>query len=172
MTIVSASHYDNDPMLSDKTIKFIGITADPDYGRATWNFRPESGDYKLSYHVNMSTQSTFYHKFNDGLNTCIYMVFHADGNIKTISAGAQILQTYNLDQWYHIEVYADQVAETYTVFIDGVQSGGTFAFNATGTALDNLEIVTETGVSFMDGLRIENYDPITPSITNSQISVL
>lgn len=162
--------YLSEPWLSSGTIQIKGIANSPNFGRGQFYFAPQTGTFKLKFHVYMVDQKTKYFKIGDGSGATAtpgpYVGFHTDGHIFAQN-GATLtnLQTYSLSTWYEIEVIANVATDLYTVKVDGVTMASNFSFmNALATA-SQMEVATETGVCYVNNLRIAKYASTEPTIT-------
>lgn len=157
---------DGDPILSNRSIKLMGLTSAANYGNASFKFATQSGTFKASFNVRLATQNTLYFKFFNDVNSSLigtYLAFKPDGKLYQVST---LITTYALNTWYNIELIINQTAKTYEISINGT-SMGTFSFysGSIGSTQNKLTIVTETGTYFLDSFQIEPYTSPIPSIT-------
>lgn len=164
-----ASIYDNDPMLSDKSIKIYGITNAPNYGRVRFDFTSQTGIFKCTFSCNLSTLSTKNFRLQITGTSTIgpYVSFNNAGVVGALNGvTATNISTYVINTWYKIEIYANVSTKKYDVYINGALVANQFDFNsASATSISQLELVTETGNMILDSFRIEKSTTTIPNIT-------
>jgi hypothetical protein len=83
-------------------------------------------------------------------------------------------QPLNMNQWYHYSLQADFSAQTYKIFVDQSQVGGTFQFDSTASQFTSAFMmsygITENaganseGTAYMDNYVISAYSPEPTSV--------
>ena len=172
--IKQASSYDGDPVLSANTIKIIGLTNASNYGRAWWNFDNQTSLFKVKYSLLTSslTKSFDYTKlFNIGDTTKIatYVGFSSGSFGYRTNAEHVNLFAAAINTWYEIELIINPVTQKYEIIVDNVSLVSDLGFtfpNSLLLTLNRLEIITETGNTFIDNFRIEKFVTPSPSIAN------
>lgn len=162
-----ASVFDGDPRLSDRTIKIYGLTND---GNTQIVF---AGTFTAQLRVKISAQlATLSNKyiqtmhFNGGSTTNEFG-FDSSGNIYAYNGATKtVLQTYDVNTWYDLDVRANISTQKISVYINGVLLANNFSFKtAGGFSIDGLKLFTDIGNMFFDFLRFEKYTATGPTIT-------
>lgn len=159
----------NEPILSSRSFKVEGISNDPNYGRATWGFAPQSDKFRLKFSVQLTQNATKFFKLINIYNTTpsVYFGFQSTGNIFAYNGfDVILLQSYSINKWYNIDVKVDMSDSLFNVYIDGVLKGVDLHFKYSSQVLKTLEIVTETGDMYLDFVRVEKYATVEPIITS------
>lgn len=153
-----------DPYLSDSTVKIVGRTNSPSFGRTQWRIAPQTGTFRAKWSARVSTVKTKFIKFGDSNVVTapgVYIQFNNDGNIKALNAGVTTsLQAYSANTWYAFELVANISTDKFDLWIDGVLKASNFSFNNNLATIDRVENVTETGNMYLDCLRISPYTNI------------
>ena len=167
LTIVPASVYNGDPKLSDKTIRFNGITGGANWGRGTFDFATQTGKHKVKFKARVpSTSETFYLNIKGGATIAIYAGFDPNGFIRTNNAGTILdIMTYAANTWYEFEFIIDAAAQTYSFYIDGVLKASGYTFYNSTNIIDKAEWRVDIGTFYVDNFRVEKYVSPTPTIT-------
>lgn len=155
-----------DPRLSDRTIKIYGLTSAANYGRLNWYFAPQTGKFSMKFSVRLATLNTMYFKLIDTSNStpAIYVGFKPDGNFVGLNGvTSNNLFAYSINNWYEIEVRGDVAANNYSVLSNGSVVASGYAFYSANTTVKGLEIVTETGIMYLDFLRVEKLAATAPT---------
>jgi hypothetical protein len=151
-----------DIFLSDNTIKIVGRTDTPNFGRDQWYFSPRTGKFVHEFRARLTTVKTKQFKYGDSnivASPAFRIHFNNDGNISAHN-GATLtnVRTYTTDTWYKFRVVADAVAQTFSLEIDDVIEATDFAFTNPITSIDRRQIVTETGTLYLDSYGIKPYN--------------
>lgn len=167
-----ASILDNDPILSDRTIKMYGITSSPNWGRLSWPFSPRSsGKARIRMSGLMSSLNFKLFKFmstSGTSNIAIYFGFRDTGNITTYNGLTDVVVgTYSINQWYEFDFVLDLNAKTYSLKINGATVATNYSFYNTGAwSMDKMETLSSAGNGFVDSMRVEKISANEPVITN------
>lgn len=161
-----------DPHLSEHTIKIVGRTNTPNFGRVFWYYAPQSGTIRIRFDARISTVKTKFIKFGDANvqnNPAFRVHFKNDGNISAFNGAVDTaLRTYTAPNWYAVEIIANVAAQTYSVWVDSVLEAENFAFQNAINPVSRMEITTETGNLYIDNMKIEKYTDIAVTAFGSE----
>lgn len=161
--------YLSEPRLSTRTIRIEGRTTT--LGRAVWSFAPQTAFFRLRFSARVgSVHTALFKLYNTSNSTEIgpYFGFQPSGQFQIVNAANTFTNAfaYTANQWYEIDLIISTAARTYAIKVDGVTYATANAFwTGTLTTLKNLEIIVDTGLCFIDNLRIEKYSTTQPTLT-------
>lgn len=164
-----ANQYLGDPMLSGRTFKVEGLTNNPNYGRITWDFAPQTVKFRFVFSARQVTLSNKFFKLLNTSNTTpsVYIGFDISGNVFSYNgATLTTIQTYSINIWYEFDIRIDIVAGTFDVYINATIKATGHSVKNSNSTLKQLEIVTEVGDIFLDGIRIEKWTATVPMPTS------
>lgn len=167
VVVKPANIFDADPILTSKTLKIIGLTSSPDWGRVYYDYAAQTGKFSVKFRGRVNAiQNKLFKIMNKPTLIAAYVGFRENGSITAYnSTSDNLLMTYNINTWYEFEFIIDPTTGKYDVIIDDVLKASQYSFYAAGaTTLNYMEILSSIGNGFIDSFRIEKYVSPEPSI--------